>query len=369
MRFSFPGFRTAHLSVQVGGLLLGIAVANASGLDLIDAASAGRLVTVEGALATGIDPDETDEMGRTAVWHAASKGHADVVAALAARGVALDEVDRFGVSAVTVSVKGGHVASLRALLKSGASPDRVEGATFVPLHVAVERGEAEMVDLLLAAGADPLAQVLTGDPTTDLTRHTMIRLRLRGMLAERIVLQGSDGLARMTFPIEAPREISQIRVIDRGGNVLFEKDVVAASPSLSFDWDGQTNDGSRVTPDRYTFRLIYDDGTTVDHERRVVRVNEVSIYEAAAFGTAGVLREILADGVAVDQGGAQGRTPLMLAAAFANVETARVLIAAGASVFATDCSGDTPLDYARTYSPAHAVFDLIQAQHDRLTID
>ena len=365
----------AHLVLQVGGLLLcgpllGLPVAAET--DLHRAARERRLSTIEAAIVDGIDIDSPDAQGRPPIWHAASKGRARVVAALAGQGATLDVVDRFGVSPLTVAIRRGHVDAVRALLRAGASPDPVDDVRFIPLHVAVEQDERNIVDLLLAAGADPLVQFETGDPTTDLTRHTMIRLRLRGMLLGRIAyLNPISGLSSLTFPIEIPAEVGTLTVVNERGQTVFEQELPGSfiPPSFDLQWDGRKADGAQVDTGRYTFRLSLAEGMTAVLDRRVVRAADISLFEAAAFGTDELARAILARGEAADQTGVHGRTPLMLAAAFANVETARVLMDFGASPFITDTQDRSSLDYARIYSPTHEILPLIQSYQDRLTID
>jgi ankyrin repeat protein len=365
---------TAHLILRVGGLLLGGLLSEQSAgaeTDLYRAVEEGHLSVVEAAIADGFEVDIPDGQGRTPIWHAASKGRVRVVTALAAYGAMLDGVDRFGVSPLTVAIRRGHVDVVRSLLRSGASPDPVDDVRFVPLHVAVEQDAQDIVDLLLSAGADPLVQYKTGDPSTDLTRHTMIRLRLRGMLMGRIAyLNVAGGLSALTFPIETSAETATLAIVKGNDEVVYEQGLRGpiVPPSFELRWDGRKRSGDLVESGRYTFRLSLN-GVTAEMDRRVVRVADISLFEASAFGTGDLVRAILARGEEVDQTGIYGRTPLMLAAAFANVETARVLMTSGASPFAADEEGRSSLDYARIYSPTHEILPMIQSYLDRLSID
>jgi len=122
-----------------------------------------------------------------------------------------------------------------------------------------------------------------------------------------------------------------------------------------------------LPPGRYTFRLILAEGSVLS--RRVVRTLDTSLFEAAAFGTADLVRALIRHGQKPDQVGAHSRTPLMLSAAFANTETATALLEAGASPFARDDAHRTALDYARTYAPDHQVVPALKALADGLTIE
>ncbi len=359
----------AHLVLQVGGLFFGILSSGVawSKTNLHTAASEGRLSQVVEAIAGGGDLDERDLKGRTAIWHAASAGRIEVLSFLAEAGAQLDPVDRFGVSPLTVAIRRGHVVAVRVLLEAGTSPNPTRADRFTPLHMAVEQDNAEIVDLLLSAGADPLVQRTTGDPTTDLTRNTMIRLRLRGMLLGRIAfLKPERGLSPLPFSIGFPAADAVFAVVRISGLIVFEREVKGpfVPPTFSLQWDGKTENGTSVESGRYSFRLRFADGSVSELARRVVRAEDVSLFEAAAFGDRDLMAAVLGRGEGVDGAGAYGRTPLMLAAAFANVETARVLIESGASPFKLDSEKRTALDYARIYSPTHDIVPLLQSYQD-----
>lgn len=103
--------------------------------------------------------------------------------------------------------------------------------------------------------------------------------------------------------------------------------------------------------------------------RRMIRVSDTSLFEAAAFRRAELVRVFLAYGAEmVERGGGEG-TPLMQADAFANDEMAKVLLTAGFSVFAEDVHGRIALDYAKMFALSHPVGALLQGFQDDLAVE
>lgn len=353
-----------------GGLFLMYA-GTAAGDGLHAAAVSRDLRRVEAEI-DGADVDAKDEVGRTALWHACSIGWANGAESLLSHRASPDTADRCGVTPVVVALRRGHRDVLRILLQSGAKPDQTFGSSFVPLHLAIEQGDLQAVDLLLAAGADPLAEPRTGDPATDLIRNTMLRMRLRGMLSDEIAAIGDDGkVAPILFQVSDA--VDSARAIGRGASGSKVLDTQVRGPvepsTFTFRWDGRTADGRAASPGRYAFELQAEGRALGRAVRRVIRVSDTSLFEAAAFGRAELVRAVLAYGAAVDERGSGERTPLMLGAAFANDETVKALLTAGTSVFAEDVHGGTALDYARTFAPNHPVVALLQAYQDDLTVE
>ena len=170
------GFR-----VLVVGLLL-LAEQSVYAGDLHEAAKAGSSKDVKDWLARSTGVDSTDGHGRTPLWYSCGAGHRRIVEWLLEAGADPERRDRFGVSPLVVSLRREHADVVNVLVARGVDVNPAPRDRFVPLHIAVEQGRRDLVVTLLAAGADPLLQVETGDSGTDITRNTMIRGRIRGMV-------------------------------------------------------------------------------------------------------------------------------------------------------------------------------------------
>lgn len=117
---------------------------------LPDAASAGRLPTVDACLAAGFPVDAVDEQGATAVHHGAINGRVDIVARLIAAGARLDIVDPqhgappigwacFGADFVR-RADGDYPGVVRLLLAAGV---RLQPSDHQPQDAGVQRVLAE----------------------------------------------------------------------------------------------------------------------------------------------------------------------------------------------------------------------------------
>ena len=80
------------------------------------AASQGDLHEIQRLVVCGVDLDEGDYDGRTAIHLAASEGQENVVRYLIAKGVNLNPKDRWGGTPLADAKRGNH-ASIVALLK------------------------------------------------------------------------------------------------------------------------------------------------------------------------------------------------------------------------------------------------------------
>lgn len=116
---------------------------------LIRAAGNGHSRAVERILGLGADPRHRNSMGRDALITASAKGYEHVSRMLLSRGSDLNIKDSEGWSALSVAAFNGH-DDVVALLASQASPDALDDA----LLVASFNGSEEVISRLLGAGAD-----------------------------------------------------------------------------------------------------------------------------------------------------------------------------------------------------------------------
>jgi len=123
------------------------------------AAARGQGLVVEALLDTGLDPDQVDRRGQTALMKAAAGGHEKAVASLLRLGAAPDLTDRDGWTALmhaAANPSSGSVTVIRDLVRSGAAVDRRAGLNGkTPLMIAAEKGNELATDELLRSGAQP----------------------------------------------------------------------------------------------------------------------------------------------------------------------------------------------------------------------
>ncbi len=116
---------------------------------LIKAASAGHLSAVEKILGLGADPRQVNTVGRDALISAASKGYEDVARMLLNRGADSTIKDTEGWGALSIAAYNGH-AGVVSLLSANATPAELDDA----LLVSSFSGDAKVINTLLGQGAN-----------------------------------------------------------------------------------------------------------------------------------------------------------------------------------------------------------------------
>jgi uncharacterized protein len=121
------------------------------------AAARGQSLVAEALLQAGLDPDQVDRNGQTALMRAAASGHEKAVASLLRLGAAPDLADRDGWTALMHAAghpSSGSVAAIGDLVRSGAGVNRRAGPNGkTPLMIAAEKGNELATDELLRSGA------------------------------------------------------------------------------------------------------------------------------------------------------------------------------------------------------------------------
>ena len=104
---------------------------------LIDAVRQGDVATVRAYMDAGVDPDSSDGMARSALYHAAFLGHTDIVKMLLARNADANFQDDEGETPFIAALSGGHFGVARLLLDAGADINMTSGEQGqTPLHWA-----------------------------------------------------------------------------------------------------------------------------------------------------------------------------------------------------------------------------------------
>ncbi len=116
---------------------------------LIMASGSGQTAAVERLLGMGADPKSVAKNGRNALIFAAERGYVDVARMLLSRGADPSIRDKEGWSALTLSAYKGH-SDVVSLLSATASPDELDSA----LLLASFSGYPEVLNVLLGQGAN-----------------------------------------------------------------------------------------------------------------------------------------------------------------------------------------------------------------------
>lgn len=130
-------------------------VADSRAEELRDAASQGDLARVRMLLALGVDAQDTDTDGKTALINAAWRGQEKVVSVLLEFGTDPAYADPNGLSALGWAAVNGHDKVVQALIDAGADINRQDHDGLTPLMRAAWNGHLDIVQTLLKHGADP----------------------------------------------------------------------------------------------------------------------------------------------------------------------------------------------------------------------
>lgn len=146
-------------------LLGGITVAGgeaASADEWLAALQSGDLKALVRLASPGMDLDQHDEAGKTALMLAAAQGHVSLLEQLLQFGARVDQRNRRGGTALMYAAQYGEVEAARRLLAAGSEVNLQAAKGWTALMVAVLKGRKPMTSLLLTHGADPNIQDMLG---------------------------------------------------------------------------------------------------------------------------------------------------------------------------------------------------------------
>ena len=110
----------------------------------------------------GADPNIQEKDGRSALMYASQNGHSEVVQILLKGGADPNIQEKDGRSALMYASLNGHSEVVQILLKGGADPNIQEKDGRSALVSAYTNGHSEVVQILLEGGADPNIRMKTG---------------------------------------------------------------------------------------------------------------------------------------------------------------------------------------------------------------
>jgi ankyrin repeat protein len=143
---------------QIGGLvLLGAALVGAAeaatASTLADAAEQRDWINVRTLLGTGVNVNESQVDGTTALHWAAHHDDAATVALLLRSGANVAAINRYGVPPLAQACTNGNAAIVKLLLQAGADANTTLKGGETVLMLAARSGNVDVVRALLASGA------------------------------------------------------------------------------------------------------------------------------------------------------------------------------------------------------------------------
>ena len=347
---------------------LGVApVSGAVDLPLIDAVKAADPARVERLVAAGVDVDQPQGDGATALHWAAHRDLPDVAELLVGAGADVDAADDHGMTPLALACLNASVAMVDLLLEAGADPNVARTSGVTPLMTAARVGDVEVVRRLLRAGADPTAAESTRGQTAlmwavaeDHPQVAEVLLETGGGATTRstngftplqfAAQQGNVDVARLL--LAAGADVNEAAPDGIGGDtnarVLFKADTEASALLVAID------SGHAAMA-----RFFIARGADPNHSG----AGRTPLHAATQREMPDVVRALLAAGadpdarlerslplisrrITQDNGltpATSGSTPFLLAASFGDVEIMRILVEAGADPLLTTDDDTTAL--------------------------
>ena len=299
-------------------LILAVSIIEAQS-SIADAAMNGDAVAVRALLKKGVDVNEAQGDGTTALHWAAMKGNADIAQMLIFAGANLRATTRLGgYTPLYLAAKGGHAAVVAALLAAGADPKATTTNGATPLMIAAAAGDTRTITALVENGSDINAK----DSAKGETPLMFAAAFNRTDAVKLLLARGADHTATTNvvdlFALTAPEEEAMLR--GGGGNSTRPQ----AAPAR-VDVAGATRGY------RYTELISSQGGMT-------------ALHFAARQGFSGVVKALVDGGADINQVNAGDQTsPLLIAIINGHFDLAMDMLDTGANANGAAFNGVTPL--------------------------
>jgi serine/threonine-protein phosphatase 6 regulatory ankyrin repeat subunit B len=336
---------------------------SALNLCLFNAAQKGYVQMVKILLKTGIDINQQDSLGFTALHWAAYYGHQAVVESLLANGANIGLASNTGTTALYWAALNGRQAVVELLLAHGANPNIADNTGTTALYLAALNGRQAVVESLLAHGANPNIADNSGATALYVAAAQGHQAMFELLLAHGVDINQQDPLGRAALHRAAEQGLQPVvkLLLSHGADIALQ--TTGGRTAEDFASTDEIRNYLRLTADlksaveredvpavrqlvaQGASTLIADqDGNTLIH--RVIREynpNEPTVHDEIART---LMRAAPRQAARVRN--RCGQTLLHSAAACGNMRIARYLLSHGAEVNAQDGRGNTALHRFRT---------------------
>ena len=139
---------------------------------IMDSALNGNIEAIALALEAGINPDLTDENGRTPLMLAAFNGHTEIAERLLEAGARVDLRDSTNRTAFMFACTGPNLKLVTLLHRRGGKINDIDShESWTPLMFAATEGHRDVVQYLLSNGANPKAEDVDGETAATFARQ------------------------------------------------------------------------------------------------------------------------------------------------------------------------------------------------------
>ena len=307
---------------------------SALNLCLFNAAQQGYAQMVKILLKTGIDINQQDSLGFTALHWAAYYGHQAVVESLLANGANIGLASNTGTTALYLAALNGRQAVVESLLAHGANPNIADNNGDTALHWAVSLKQQAVVELLLARGANPNIADNHGRTALYCAAKDQSFIELLVSYGADTALKAEDG--------------STVEDLASSEGL---KSYLRSVPQLTADLKSAVEQGDisavqQLIAQKAPFLIPVQDGNTLLHYAiKECNQSEPSIHDEVAC----ILLRAAPCRVACVRN-RRGQTPLHVAVDCGNSRMVRYILKriGTEGINLQDDQGNTPLHYART---------------------
>jgi uncharacterized protein len=269
----------------------------------------------------------------SAIADAAMRGNTTQVSALLSQGVNVNEPQVDGATALHWATQRNDADLVRALLQAGANAMAANRLGATPMQLASINGNAEIIKALIDAGADPNATVtVSGDTPLMLAARTGLVDAVQVLLDHGADVNASEAWGKTTPLMWAVNENHQAVVkllIERGADVNAR--TVFVPPDTGRGFEGAS---PRERRPEETGPVIYASGELTP------------LLMAAREGHLGTIKQLVEGGADVNAYGADGKNALNLAIFNGHYEVASYLVDQGIDVNRPDAQNFTALFWA-----------------------
>ena len=297
------------------------------------AAKIGSIAALKKHLEAGVDVNALNKHKQTALHFAASAGQLEAAALLLESKADVALADKYQKTALHYSARNGRTATTMLLLENGAAVNAKDKKNKTPLDYAIAKKRAKVIELLRAKGgktAKELAAAGNIFAAAEVGDLDAIRKHLEG--GADVNATNKQGYTALQMAVRRGQKEAATLLIEKGANVNAQR-----KGKTPLDFAGKKEE---ITA------LLREKGGKTGAEIRAAG----SIFLAAQFGLADIVKAQLAAGVEVNGKNKAGYTALHLASKKGRDEVAGVLLEAKADIAATSRSGKTALHYVAHYS-------------------
>jgi ankyrin repeat protein len=263
--------------------------------------------------------------GATPLLFAARVGDAESAELLITAGVDVNESQPDGVSALVLAAHSGNGGVAALLLDHGADPNAL-GSGYTALHAAVLRSDLSLVKALLAHGADPNVRMTKGTPMRRDTTDWNLPATLIGATP---FLLAAKFLEPEIMPVLVSGGADPRVTMPNGADAVMLAAGLGSSKTASRRGI-EIIDFGKVEPESRVRETVAAAVALRGDVNGINQTGDTALHVAASLGHDSVVRFLVEHGAHVDVKNGRGITPLAAAMFGSTVGRGRVTAPAGA---------------------------------------